>query len=85
MRERRVSSHSLPVNGYNEETRQCFQYLGCLWHSCNFCDTNRNPDGNLKNTSCKKRPHAKIRQETLENKKRLEAEGFTVVEMHDCQ
>ena len=63
-----------------------FSISGCLWHSCYLCDTNRNPDGNLKETHpVKKRPLAEIRQEALENKRRLEAEGFTVIEMGECQ
>ena len=66
MGERRVLFQSLPVDGFNEEKRYCFQYLGCLWHSCNFCDTNRNLDGSLKKTHpVKKSPHAEICQENL--------------------
>ena len=33
----------------------------------------------------KKISHSEVRKATVENKRRLEAEGFTVVEMQECQ
>ena len=33
----------------------------------------------------KKIPHSEVRKATLENKRRLEAEGFDVVEMRECR
>ena len=39
MGERRVSTHSLPVDGFCQESNQVFQFLGCFWHSCTDCNT----------------------------------------------
>ena len=47
MGEQRVSTHSLPVNGFCQESNQVFQFLGCFWYSCTDCNTNRNSDGCL--------------------------------------
>ena len=86
MGERRVSSHSLPVDGFCQESNQVFQFLGCFWHSCTVGNTNRNLDGFLQEIHrVKKIPYSEVRKATLKNKKRLEAEGFTVVEMRECQ
>ena len=86
MGERRVSTHSLPVDGFCQESNQVFQFLGCFWHSCADCNTNRNSDGSLQEIHLvKKIPHPEVRIATLENKRRLEAEGFDVVEIRECQ
>ena len=69
-----------------QESNQVSQFLDCLWHSCTVCNTNRNSDGSLQEKRLvKKIPHSKVRKATLENKRQLEAEGFTVVEMRECQ
>ena len=47
MGKRRVSTHSLPVDGFCQESNQVFQFFGCFWHSFVFCNTNRNSDGSL--------------------------------------
>ena len=45
-----------------------------------------NSDGSLQEIHpVKKIPHSEIRKATLEKKRLLEAEGFTVVEMRECQ
>ena len=86
MGERRKSTHSLPMDGFCQESNQVFQFLGCFWHSCTICNSDRNSDGSLQEIHpVKKIPHSEIRKATLENKRRLEAEGFTVVEMRECQ
>ena len=86
MGERQISTHSLPVDGFCPESNQVFQFLGCFWHSCVFCNTNRNLDGSLQEIlRAKKIPHSQVRKATLENKRRLEGEGFSVVEMQECQ
>ena len=86
MGEQRVSTHSLPVDGFCQESNQVFQFLGCFWHSCTDCNTNRNSDGSLQEMHpVKKIPHSEVRKATLENKRRLEAEGFDVVEMRECR
>ena len=86
MGERRVSTHSIPVDGFCQESNQVFQFLGCFWHSCIFCNTNKNSDGSLQEIHpVKKIPHSEVQKATLENKRRLEAEGFTVIEVRECQ
>ena len=84
--ERRVSSHSYPVDGFCEKTNTCYQYLGCFWHSCQECNTNKNSDGTLQITHpVKKKTHQEIRKETIEVRKNLEKEGFRVVEIRECE
>ena len=86
MREQRISTHSLSVDGFCQENSQVFQLLGCFWHSCAVCNTNKNSDGSLQEIHpVKKIPHSEVRKATLENKRRLKAEGFTIVEMRECQ
>ena len=86
MGEQRISTHSLPVDGFCQESNQVFQLLGCFWHSCTDCNTNRNSDSSLQEIHpVKKIPHSKVRKATLENKRRLEAEGFSVIEIRECQ
>ena len=86
MGERRVSKYSLPVDGYSEQQNTVYQFLGCFFHSCDRCNTNRNSDGSLEETHpLKNIPHEDIRKETADNRKKLEEEGFRVVEMRECE
>ena len=90
MGERRVSKYSLPVDGYSEEQKTVYQFLGCFFHSCDRCKTNQNvfkgmcffqnANGSLEETHpLKNIPHEDIRKETADNRKKLEEEGFRVV------
>ena len=82
MGKRRVSKYSLPVDGYSEQQNTVYQFLGCFFHSCDLCNTNRNSDRSLEETHpLKNIPHGDIRKETADNRKKLEEEGFRVVEM----
>ena len=82
MGERRVSTRSLRLDRFCQESNQVFHFLGCLWHSCAVCNINRNLDDSLQEIHpVKKILHSEVRKATVENKRRLEAEGFTVVEM----
>ena len=86
MGERRVSKYSLPVDGYSEQQNTVYQFLGCFFHSCDRCNTNRNSDGSLEETHpLKNIPHEDIRKETADNRKKLKEEGFRVVEMRECK
>ena len=86
MGERRVSKYSLPVDGYSEQQNTVYQYLGCFFHSCDKCNTNRNSDGSLEVMHpLRNIPHEDIREKTKSNNKRLEEEGFCVVEMRECE
>ena len=86
MGERRVSKYSLPVDGYSEQQNTVYQFLGCFFHSCDRCNTNRNSDGSLEETHpLKNIPHEDIRKETADNRKKLEEEGFRMVEMRECE
>ena len=79
MGERRVSKYSLPVDGYSEQQNTVYQFLGCFFHSCDRCNTNRNSDGSLEETHpLKNIPHEDIRKETADNRKKLKEEGFCV-------
>ena len=81
-----MSKYSLPVDGYSEEQNTVYQFLGCFFHSCDRCNTNRNADGSLEETHpLKNIPHEAIRKETADNRKKLEEEGFWVVEMRECE
>ena len=86
MGERQVSRHSLPVDGFCQKSNKVFQFLSCFWHLCTVCNTNKNSDGSLQEIHpVKKIPRSEVRKATLENKRCLEAEGFTVVEMRECR
>ena len=86
MGKRRVSKYSLPVDGYSEKQNTVYPFLGCFFHSCDRCNTNRNADGTLQEThSLKNIPHEDIRKETADNRKKLEEEGFRVVEKRECE
>ena len=86
MGEKRVSKYSLPVDGYSEQQKTVYQFLGCFFHPCHRCNTNRNADGSLEETHpLKNIPHEDIRKETADNRKNLEEEGFRVVEMKECE
>ena len=86
MGERRMSKYSLPVNGYSKEQKTVYQFLGCFFLSCDRCNNNRNSDGSLEETHpLKNIPHEDIWKETADNRKKLEEEGFRVVEMKECE
>ena len=86
MGEKRVSKYSLPVDGYSEEQNTVYQFLDCFFHSCDRCNTNRNSDSSLEETHpLKNILHEDIRKETADNRKKLEKEGFRVVEMRECK
>ena len=87
MGEKRVSKYSLPVDGYSNEQNTVYQFLGCFFHSCNRCNTNRKSlDCSLEETHpLKNIPHEDIRKKTADNRKKLEEEGFQVVEMRECE
>ena len=77
MGEGRVSKYILPVDGYSEQQNTVYQYLGCFFHSCDKCKTNRNSDGSLEVTHLLRNiPHEDIREETKNNKKKLEENAF---------
>jgi G:T-mismatch repair DNA endonuclease (very short patch repair protein) len=41
---------NIKVDGYCQETKEVFQYLGCFWHEC-LCMSNRHkPIGNTEGT-----------------------------------
>ena len=39
--------NTLPVDGYSEQENTVYKFLGCIFHSCDRCNTNRNVDGIL--------------------------------------
>ena len=85
MGERRVSKYNLPVDGCSEEQNTVYQFLVCFFHSYDRCNTNRNANDTLQETHpLKDISHEDIRKETENNGKKLEEEGFRVVEMREC-
>ena len=74
------------MDGYSEQQNTAYQFLGCFFHSCDQCNTNRNVNGSLQEMHhLKKIPHKDIRKETKNNTKKLEEERFRVVEMRECK
>ena len=37
--ERRLTPRNLPVDGYCKESKEVFQFFGCLWHGCTVCQS----------------------------------------------
>ena len=84
--ERFVSKCSFEVDGFCEETNTVYEFDGCLWHSCDVCNVNRNADGSLREThSIINIPFSQIREATQEKKRALTAEGFRVVSIRECE
>ena len=52
-----MCKYSNKVNGFCEKTNTIYEFDGCLWHGCDVCDTNRNPDSNLNDTHPKEKFH----------------------------
>ena len=79
--ERRLTSRNLPVDGFCEETKEVFEFLGCLWHGhgCRICQTpgGVNPVNN--------KTFQELRQKTEEKIKLLEDCGFRVRFIWECQ
>ena len=83
--ERYVSKYSYKVDGCCQETNTIYEFDGCLWHGCDVCNTNQNPDGSLKETQpIRKISFAAIRKMTKEKKQAITAEGFRVVFIREC-
>ena len=79
--ERRLTSRNLPVDGFCEESKEVFEFLGCLWHG-HGCRIWQTPGGvNPVNG----KTFQELRQKTEEKIKLLEDCGFRVRFIWECQ
>ena len=84
--EKSLTPKNLLVDGFCEANNTVFEFLGCFFHSCSECDTNRNSDGSLALIHpLKKIEHEEIRRKTAEKKQILESFGYEVVQITECQ
>ena len=81
-----MSKCNYKVDGFCKETNTVYDFDGCLWQGCDICNTNRNPDGSLKETHPKRKIlFAAIRKMTKEKKQPLTTKGFQVVSIRECE
>ena len=74
-----LTSRNLPVDGFCEESKEAFEFLGCFWHGCQICQTlgGVNPvNGKI---------FQELHRKTEEKIKLLEDCGFHVRFIWECQ
>ena len=66
------------VDGFHEETNTVYEYYGDFWHACKHCfaPTTKNPV-----TNCTMQA---LYERTIQRRKYLMDEGYTVVEKWEC-
>ena len=67
------------VDGFDEQTRTCFEFLGCFWHGCMRCygqDT-ESPFGGATMMN--------MNRKTAEKREQLEQVAYTVVTIWECE
>ena len=69
------------VDGYDPVTRTIYEFHGCLYHGCPLCYPNRR----AKNYATPDRSVEELYQSTLSKRMALLREGYTVIEMWECQ
>ena len=77
--ERRLTPRNLPVDGFCEETKEVFEFLGFWWHGCKRCQS----PGRVNLVNGK--TFQELRQNTKEKIKLLEDCGFHVRFIWECQ
>ena len=77
----RTAVTSYFVDGYDAVTRTVYEFHGCLYHGCSLCYPNRQ----AKNYATPDRTVEELYQATLSKRMALLREGYTVVEMWECQ
>ena len=69
------------VDRYDPVTRTIYEFHGCLYHGCPLCYPNRQ----AKNYATPDRSVEELYQATLSKRMALLREGYTIVEMWECQ
>ena len=69
------------VDGYDPVTRTIYEFHGCLFHGCRSCYPNRQ----AKNYAVPDRSVEELYEATLYKRMALLREGYTVVEMWECE
>jgi len=67
------------VDGLEEETKMVYEFQGCWWHGCPTCLKKRNETVLDKEQSAEE-----AFQATIDRRKFLEGQGYTVVEKWEC-
>jgi G:T-mismatch repair DNA endonuclease (very short patch repair protein) len=67
------------VDGYCEETKEVFEYLGCFWHGCHCMPNRHKPTGNTEETLENRY------EETMARMQKIKAAGYTVVSTWGCE
>lgn len=78
--EKRVGDRQLPVDGFHGPTQPVFQYHGCFWYG-HDCYLNDGKEFNAK----RKKSMSELREETEANSKYIEAQGYKLVQIWECQ
>ena len=77
----RTAVTSYFVDGYDPVTRTIYEFHGCLFHGCPVCYPNRQS----RHYATPDRTVEELYQATLNKRMALLREGYTVVEMWECQ
>jgi len=69
------------VDGYDPQTRTCYEYNGCFWHGCRSCFPNREE----RHLRLAERNMDAVRKETEKKKQALLKRGYQVKEIWGCE
>ncbi|XP_031574896.1 uncharacterized protein LOC116308572 [Actinia tenebrosa] len=78
--EKRIGARRLPVDGFHGPSQTVFQFHGCYIHG-HQCHLTKGKTWN----ELRKKPMAELRYETQVNTKYIRSEGYTVIEMWECE
>ena len=77
----RIVGTKYHVDGYDAETRACYEYNGCYWHGCRSCFPNREE----KHQRLGDRNMDAVRKEAEKKKEALLKRGYKVREIWSCE
>ena len=69
------------VDGYDSQTRCCYEFQGCAWHGCRTCFPNREE----KHQRLGDRSMEAVRKESEKKKEALLRRGFKIKEIWGCE
>ena len=82
--EKKLTQHSLIVDGFAPATNEVFEFDGCFWHGRDKCSAN--PDGSPKKIHpVNGKTYEQLRQDTLNKTKKLEEAGYRVNRIRECE
>ena len=82
--EKKLTQHSLIVDGFAPATNEVFEFDDCFWHGCDKCSAN--PDGSPKKVHpVNGKTYEQLRQDTLNKTKKLEEAGYRVNRIRECE